>query len=139
MKLILDISIITELNYFSLIDVSDCFISAISASAAITCHLYSVPAPSTTAAAPPLLSLPTTASLPFPGADRISTCQIMGIRAPVQFTKPVLQEQEKKKEEKKKKKKKKRKKKKEKENYDNNKNNNDDKNNNNNNDNKLAI
>ncbi|EAS29667.3 uncharacterized protein CIMG_13211 [Coccidioides immitis RS] len=90
MKLILGIDVKIGLNYFSLIDVPDC-----SAPAVITCHLCAASAPPTTTAAtsPPLPSL-TTASLSSSGAVRISTHQIAGIRAPVQFIKLVLEEQE---------------------------------------------
>ncbi|EER28942.1 hypothetical protein CPC735_036480 [Coccidioides posadasii C735 delta SOWgp] len=135
MKLVLGISTMTGLNYFGLIDVPD---HPAPAPAAIICCLCSAPAsPTTPAAAPPPLSLPTTASLPPPGADRVSACQIVGIRAPVQFTKLVLEEQEeekkkkeeekkKKEEEKERKKKKEREKEEEKENDDNNENDNDD-------------
>ncbi|KMU73363.1 hypothetical protein CISG_10068 [Coccidioides immitis RMSCC 3703] len=148
MKLVLGISIITGLNYFNLINVSDYSASAASVSAAITCYLCSASAPLTTAAALLLLLLLTTASLPLSAADRVSACQMAGIRAFVWFTKPVLEEQKKKKKKKKKKKEKKRKKrkkkkkrekKKEKENYNNNENDDDNKNDDNNNDNELAI
>ncbi|EAS37574.3 uncharacterized protein CIMG_12604 [Coccidioides immitis RS] len=131
-KLILDISAMTESNYFSLIDVSDCPASAAPISATIICCLCSASAPSTTpATAPPPLPSLTTTSLSLSSANRVSTCQMVGIRAPVWFTKPVLEEQKeekKKKKKKKKREKKKRKKKKEKENDDNNKNNNNDEN-----------
>ncbi|EAS35383.3 uncharacterized protein CIMG_12846 [Coccidioides immitis RS] len=90
-KLILDISAKIRLNYFSPIDVSDC-----SASAATTCHLHAVSTSSTT----------TAIFLPSPGTIRVSVCQITDIRAPVWFTKPVLEKQKEKKKEKKKKKKK---------------------------------
>ncbi|KJF60894.1 uncharacterized protein CIMG_13308 [Coccidioides immitis RS] len=145
MKLILGISTMTELNYFSLINISDCPAPAAPAPATITCHLCFVPAPPTTATASPSLLLLTIIFLSSPGADRVFICQIAGIRAPVWFTKLVLEEQkkeekEKKKKKKKREKKKKKKKKKEKENYNNNKNDDDDKNNNNNNDDdKLVI
>ncbi|EAS31679.3 uncharacterized protein CIMG_13114 [Coccidioides immitis RS] len=122
MKLVLGISAKIRSNYFSLIDVPDC-----SAPAATTCRLRAAPAPptapaatthrlhaapappTTAAAAPPPPPPPTTASLPPPGAVRVSAHQIAGIRAPVQFTKLVLEEQEKEKEEKEKKEKKKKK------------------------------
>ncbi|KMU72513.1 hypothetical protein CISG_09501 [Coccidioides immitis RMSCC 3703] len=98
LSLILGISAKIRLNYFSLIDVPDC-----PAPAATTCCLCAAPAPpTTTATAPPPLPLPTTASLPPSGTIRVSAHQMTGIRAPVRFTKPVLEEQEE--EEKKKKK-----------------------------------
>ncbi|EAS34271.2 uncharacterized protein CIMG_13450 [Coccidioides immitis RS] len=91
------------LNYFGLIDVSDCPVSAVT-----ICCLYAAPALSTTvAAAPPPLPLLTTVSLSLSGTVRVSVCQMMNIRASVQFTKLVLEKQKKKKEKKKKKKKKK--------------------------------
>ncbi|EAS28665.3 uncharacterized protein CIMG_13345 [Coccidioides immitis RS] len=100
MKLVLDINAKIELNYFSLINVPDH-----SAPAATTYCLYAAPAPPTTAAAAlPPLPPSTTASLPLSGTVRVFTCQMVSIRAPVWFTKPVLEEQEKKKEKKKKKK-----------------------------------
>ncbi|EER29810.1 hypothetical protein CPC735_011280 [Coccidioides posadasii C735 delta SOWgp] len=133
MKLVLDISIMTGLNYFDLIDVSDCSVSAAPVSAVTICCLYSAPTSLTTsAAAPPSLSLPTTTSLSFSGTDRVSACQMVGIRAPVWFTKLVLEEQEEKK-------KKKKEKKKEKENNNNNKNDDNDKNDNNDENDELAI
>ncbi|KMU92617.1 hypothetical protein CIHG_10420 [Coccidioides immitis H538.4] len=99
MKLILGISAKIRLNYFDLINAPDC-----SAPATIICCLHAAPAlPTTTATTPPSLLLPTTASLPSPSIIRVSTCQITGIRAPVWFTKPVLEEQEKEEKEKKKK------------------------------------
>ncbi|EAS28735.3 uncharacterized protein CIMG_13331 [Coccidioides immitis RS] len=102
-KLVLDISIKIRSNYFSLIDAFDC-----PAPATTTHHLCAAPAlPTTTAITPPPPPSPITTFLPFPGAVRVSTHQITGIRAPVQFTKPVLEKQKKKKEKKKKKKKKK--------------------------------
>ncbi|KMU92552.1 hypothetical protein CIHG_10359 [Coccidioides immitis H538.4] len=87
MKLVLGIGAKIRSNYFSLIDVPDH-----SAPAATTCYLHATSALPTTA----------TAFLPSPGTVRISTCQMAGIRAPVWFTKLVLEEQEE--EEKKKKK-----------------------------------
>ncbi|KMU74191.1 hypothetical protein CISG_10190 [Coccidioides immitis RMSCC 3703] len=100
MKLVLGISAKIRLNYFSLIDVPD-----YPAPAATTCCLHAAPTlPTTAAAASPPPSPPTTVSLPPPGTVRVSACQMAGIRAPVWFTKLVLEEQE---EEKKKKKKKK--------------------------------
>ncbi|KMU75522.1 hypothetical protein CISG_10372 [Coccidioides immitis RMSCC 3703] len=99
MKLILGIGAKIGLNYFSLINAPDH-----SASAAITCCLYTAPAlPTTTATTPPPLPLPTTAFLPPSSAVRVSAHQMMNIRAPVWFTKPVLEEQEEKEEKKKKK------------------------------------
>ncbi|KMU84261.1 hypothetical protein CIHG_02047 [Coccidioides immitis H538.4] len=110
MKLILGISAKIRLNYFSSINVPDH-----PAPAATTHCLHAVPAPpTTTAAAPPPLPLLIITSLPPSGAVRVSTHQMAGIRAPVWFTKPVLEEQKEEKEKKKKKKwekKKKRKKK----------------------------
>ncbi|EAS27256.3 uncharacterized protein CIMG_13484 [Coccidioides immitis RS] len=89
MKLVLGISAKIGSNYFSLIDVPDCPTPAIT-----TCCLHAAPAlPTTAAAAPPLPPPPTTTSLPPPGTVRVSTHQIAGIRAPVRFTKPVLEEQ----------------------------------------------
>ncbi|EAS30454.1 uncharacterized protein CIMG_13003 [Coccidioides immitis RS] len=103
MKLVLDISAKIKLNYFSLINASDC-----PAPAVITCHLCAAPAPpTTTAAALPPLPLPIITFLPLPGTVRVSTCQMVGIRASVQFTKLVLEEQEEQEKEKKKKKEKK--------------------------------
>ncbi|KMU92343.1 hypothetical protein CIHG_10166 [Coccidioides immitis H538.4] len=103
MKLVLGISAKIGSNYFSLIDVPDC------PAPAITIHcLHAVPALPTTAATtslPPPSS--TTAFLPPPGTVRVSAHQMMGIRAPVQFTKLVLEEQEEEEEEEKKKGKKK--------------------------------
>ncbi|EAS30184.3 uncharacterized protein CIMG_13156 [Coccidioides immitis RS] len=90
MKLVLGIGAKIGLNYFSLIDAPDH-----PASAATTCCLHAAPAlPTTAAAAPPPPPPPTTTSLSPPGAVRVSTCQMAGIRAPVQFTKLVLEEQE---------------------------------------------
>ncbi|KMU92675.1 hypothetical protein CIHG_10370 [Coccidioides immitis H538.4] len=89
----------TELNYFSLIDVSNYSASAASVSAVTICYLYSAPAlPTTSAAAPPLLLLLITASLSSSGTDRVFAYQIVGIKASVWFTKLVLEEQKKKKE-----------------------------------------
>ncbi|EAS35537.3 uncharacterized protein CIMG_12827 [Coccidioides immitis RS] len=100
MKLVLSISAKIRLNYFSLIDAPD------HPTPAITTHcLHAAPILSTTAAAaspPPPLS--TTTSLPPPGTIRVFACQIAGIRAPVWFTKLVLEEQEEEEKEKKKKK-----------------------------------
>ncbi|KMU92439.1 hypothetical protein CIHG_10307 [Coccidioides immitis H538.4] len=90
MKLVLGISAKIRSNYFSPIDAPDC-----PAPAATTCHLHAAPTPPTTAAA----------SLPSFGAVRVSACQMAGIRAPVWFTKPVLEEQKEKKEKKKERKK----------------------------------
>ncbi|EAS34118.3 uncharacterized protein CIMG_13425 [Coccidioides immitis RS] len=102
MKLVLGIDAKIGSNYFSLIDVPDC-----STPATITCCLCAAPAPPTTAATtPPPLPLPITASLPPSGAVRVSARQMAGIRAPVWFTKPVLEEQEEEKEEEKEKEKK---------------------------------
>ncbi|EAS37587.2 uncharacterized protein CIMG_12599 [Coccidioides immitis RS] len=84
MKLVLGISTKIGLNYFGLIDVPDCPVSA-----ATTCCLCAASASPTTAAA----------SLPFSGAIRVSACQMVSIRAPVWFTKLVLEEQKEKKEE----------------------------------------
>ncbi|KJF60888.1 uncharacterized protein CIMG_13303 [Coccidioides immitis RS] len=92
MKLILDISAKIRLNYFSLIDAPD-----YSAPATTIHHLCAAPAP-------PPPPPPTTTSLPSLSTIRVSTHQMVGIRAPVWFTKPVLEEQKKKKEKKKKKK-----------------------------------
>ncbi|KMU73269.1 hypothetical protein CISG_09864 [Coccidioides immitis RMSCC 3703] len=99
MKLVLGISAKIRSNYFSLIDAPDC-----PAPATTTCHLHAASTPPTTAAAAlsPLPS-PTTVSLPPPSAIRVFTCQMVGIRAPVQFTKLILEKQEEEKEEKKKK------------------------------------
>ncbi|EAS29570.2 uncharacterized protein CIMG_13240 [Coccidioides immitis RS] len=99
MKLVLGISAKIGSNYFSLIDTSDH-----STPVTTICCLHAAPTPPTTAAAtPPPPLLPTTTFLPPPGAVRVSAHQMADIRAPVQFTKPVLEEQEKKEEEKKKK------------------------------------
>ncbi|EAS30365.3 uncharacterized protein CIMG_12995 [Coccidioides immitis RS] len=78
MKLVLGISAKIRSNYFSLIDVPDH-----PAPAATTCCLCAAS------------TLPTTAaiSLPSLGAVRISACQMVGIRASVQFTKLVLEKQ----------------------------------------------
>ncbi|KMP07976.1 hypothetical protein CIRG_07657 [Coccidioides immitis RMSCC 2394] len=100
MKLVLGISAKIRLNYFGLIDASDC-----SAPVIITCCLHTAFTLSTTAVTTSLsLSLFTTASLSSSSAVRVSTCQIISIRVPVQFTKPVLEKQKKKKKKKKKKK-----------------------------------
>ncbi|KMU92708.1 hypothetical protein CIHG_10495 [Coccidioides immitis H538.4] len=102
MKLVLGISTKIRSNYFDLIDVPDC-----SAPAAIICCLHAVSALLTTAATtPPPPPLPITAFLPPSGAVRVSACQMADIRAPVWFTKLVLEEQEEEKKEKKKRKKK---------------------------------
>ncbi|KMU78248.1 hypothetical protein CISG_06401 [Coccidioides immitis RMSCC 3703] len=102
MKLILDISAKIRSNYFSLIDAPDH-----PAPATIIHHLHAAPAlPTTTAAAPSPPSSFITTSLPPPSAVRVSACQMAGIRVPVQFTKPVLEEQKEKKEEEKKREKK---------------------------------
>ncbi|EAS28452.3 uncharacterized protein CIMG_12971 [Coccidioides immitis RS] len=90
MKLILGIGAKIRLNYFSPIDAPDH-----PAPATTTHNLCAAPAPPTTAAAtPPPPPLPTTTSLPPPSTIRVSACQMAGIRAPVRFTKPVLEEQE---------------------------------------------
>ncbi|EAS27264.3 uncharacterized protein CIMG_13488 [Coccidioides immitis RS] len=90
MKLVLGIGAKIRSNYFSLIDAPDH-----SASAATTHCLHAAPTlPTTAATTPPPLPPPTTASLPPPSTIRVSTCQMAGIRAPVWFTKPVLEEQE---------------------------------------------
>ncbi|KMU92311.1 hypothetical protein CIHG_10089 [Coccidioides immitis H538.4] len=138
MKLVLDISVMIRSNYFDLINAPDCSISTVSISAGTTCYLHFVSAlPTTSAAAPSPLLSHTTISLSLSNANRVSTCQMTDIRAPVWFPKLVLKKQEEKK--KKKKKKKKREKKKEKKNNNNNKNNNNDENNNNNKNDELAI
>ncbi|EAS37556.3 uncharacterized protein CIMG_12612 [Coccidioides immitis RS] len=99
MKLILGISTKIGLNYFSPINVPDH-----PAPAATTHHLCAAPAlPTTTAATPPPPPLSTTTSLPPPGAVRVSAHQMAGIRAPVWFTKLVLEEQKEKEEKEKKK------------------------------------
>ncbi|EAS29845.3 uncharacterized protein CIMG_13188 [Coccidioides immitis RS] len=99
MKLILGIGAKIRLNYFSLIDAPDH-----PTPATTTHHLCAAPTPlTTTAATPPPPPLPTTAFLPPSSTIRVSACQMAGIRAPVQFTKPVLEEQEEKEEKKKKK------------------------------------
>ncbi|KMU74346.1 hypothetical protein CISG_10352 [Coccidioides immitis RMSCC 3703] len=104
-----------RLNYFGLIDASDC-----SAPVIITCCLHTAFTLSTTAVTTSLsLSLFTTASLSSSSAVRVSTCQIISIRVPVQFTKPVLEKQKKKKKKKKKKKQEKKKKREKKNNNDN--------------------
>ncbi|EAS31477.2 uncharacterized protein CIMG_13094 [Coccidioides immitis RS] len=103
MKLVLGISAKIRLNYFGLIDAPD-----YSTPATTIHHLCAAPALSTTAAAASLsLPLPTITFLPPSGTVRVSTHQIVDIRAPVWFTKPVLEKQEKKEEEKKKKREKK--------------------------------
>ncbi|EAS27148.2 uncharacterized protein CIMG_12592 [Coccidioides immitis RS] len=89
MKLILGISTKIRSNYFSPIDAPD-----YSTPATITHHPHAALIPPTTAAT----------FLSPPSIIRISTHQMVGIRAPVWFTKLVLEEQE---EEKKKKKKRK--------------------------------
>ncbi|KMU90615.1 hypothetical protein CIHG_08331 [Coccidioides immitis H538.4] len=137
--------VMTRLNYFGPINVSDHPAPAAPASAVIIHHLYSAPVlPTTSVTAPSPPPSPTTTSLPPPGADRISTYQMAGIRALVWFTKLILEKQKKKEEKKKKKKKKRRKKKKKrekKEEKENNNNENDDdnENDNNNNNNELVI
>ncbi|EAS27322.3 uncharacterized protein CIMG_13508 [Coccidioides immitis RS] len=94
MKLVLGISAKIGSNYFSLIDVPDH-----PTPAAIICCLHAASAlPTTTATTPSPPSPPITTSLPLSGTIRVSACQMAGIRAPVQFTKPVLEEQEKEKE-----------------------------------------
>ncbi|KMU92242.1 hypothetical protein CIHG_09936 [Coccidioides immitis H538.4] len=99
MKLILGISAKIGSNYFSPIDAPD------HPTSATTTHcLCAAPAPPTTAATtPPLPPPPTTIFLPPSGTIRVSAHQVTGIRAPVWFTKPVLEEQEKKKKKEKKK------------------------------------
>ncbi|EAS29637.3 uncharacterized protein CIMG_13219 [Coccidioides immitis RS] len=105
-KLVLDISAKIRSNYFSLIDASDHSTSAVT-----ICHLCAAPPlPTTTATTSPPPPLPITAFLPSPSTIRVSTHQMTGIRAPVWFTKLVLEKQEEKKEKKKKKKWKKKKK-----------------------------
>ncbi|KMU73360.1 hypothetical protein CISG_10013 [Coccidioides immitis RMSCC 3703] len=101
MKLVLDIGAKVRSNYFALIDAPDHSASAVT----IHCLCATSAPPTTAAATPPPPSLSTTISLPPPSAVRVSACQMAGIRAPVWFRKPVLEEQEKKKKEKKKKKK----------------------------------
>ncbi|EAS27186.1 uncharacterized protein CIMG_12576 [Coccidioides immitis RS] len=97
-KLVLDISAKIRSNSFSSIDVSDHPISATT-----ICCLCAAPAPpTTTATTPPPPLLPTTAFLPPSSTIRVSAHQMAGIRAPVWFTKLVLEEQEKKKKKKKK-------------------------------------
>ncbi|EAS31681.3 uncharacterized protein CIMG_13115 [Coccidioides immitis RS] len=91
MKLILGISAKIRSNYFSPIDAPDHLISAITIH-----HLHAASTPPTT----------TATFLPSPSAVRVSTHQMAGIRAPVQFTKPVLEEQKKEEKEEKKRKKK---------------------------------
>ncbi|EAS27190.2 uncharacterized protein CIMG_12574 [Coccidioides immitis RS] len=103
MKLVLGIGAKIRSNYFGLIDTPD------HPAPAATIHcLCATPAPLTTAAATSSPSpLFTTISLSPSSAVRVSACQMADIRAPVWFTKPVLEEQEKKEKKKKKKKKKK--------------------------------
>ncbi|EAS27172.3 uncharacterized protein CIMG_12586 [Coccidioides immitis RS] len=105
-KLVLGIGAKIRLNYFGLIDAPD-----YPTPAATTHCLHAVSVlPTTAATASPPSSLSTTVFLSFPGAVRVSVCQMTDIRAPVWFTKLVLEKQKEKKEKKKKKKWKKKKK-----------------------------
>ncbi|EFW17715.1 conserved hypothetical protein [Coccidioides posadasii str. Silveira] len=125
-KLVLGICVKIRLNYFSLINVLDHLTPA-----TIICHLHAVPtSPTTTATTPSPSPPPTIIFLPPPSTIRVSTHQITDIRAPVEFTKPVLEEQKKKKKKKKRRKRRRRSKRRRKREKKNNNNNKDDNNNN---------